>query len=110
MFNPPFTAKRYKCHLRQLLFDLSQKRPAWGEVEHPNEKTASSPNSRHRPSRVRVSQISWSPTLIDASADSAFEPGHGMANRSTTAQFTMAMRRWRPLAIVTLAAMAALTA
>src|ERR1700737_1450625 len=40
----------------------------------------------------------------------AFQPGHGMANRFTTAQSTGAMRRWGPPAIVTLAAMAALTA
>ena len=32
-----------------------------------------------------------------------------MVNRSTTAQSTVAMRRWGPAAIVTLAAMAALT-
>ena len=36
--------------------------------------------------------------------------GHGMANRLTTAHSTKAMRRWRPAAIVTLAAMAVLTA
>jgi lipoprotein-anchoring transpeptidase ErfK/SrfK len=40
----------------------------------------------------------------------AFQPGHGMVNRLTTAQSTVAMRRWRPPAIVALAAMAALTA
>jgi len=33
-----------------------------------------------------------------------------MANRLTTAHSTKAMRRWRPAAIVTLAAMAVLTA
>jgi hypothetical protein len=48
--------------------------------------------------------------LIDASADTHFNPGHGMVNRFTMAQSTMAMRRWGPPAIVTLAAMAALTA
>src|SRR6478752_7009097 len=36
--------------------------------------------------------------------------GHGMINRFTTAQSTVAMRRWGPAAIVTLAAMAALAA
>jgi lipoprotein-anchoring transpeptidase ErfK/SrfK len=38
----------------------------------------------------------------------AFQPGQGMVNRLTTAQSTVAMRRWRVPAIVTLAAMAAL--
>src|ERR1700723_4127442 len=38
------------------------------------------------------------------------QPGHGMANRLTTAQPTVAMRRWGVPAMVTLAAMAALTA
>src|SRR5260370_914044 len=36
----------------------------------------------------------------------AFQPGHGMVNRSPTARSTAAMRRRRPSAIVTLAAMA----
>ena len=40
----------------------------------------------------------------------AFQPGHGMASRSATAQSTVAMRRWGPPAIVTLAAVAAVTA
>jgi lipoprotein-anchoring transpeptidase ErfK/SrfK len=40
----------------------------------------------------------------------AFQPGHGMVNRFTTAQPSVAMRRWQHPAIVTLAAMAALTA
>src|ERR1700759_5600233 len=40
----------------------------------------------------------------------AFQPGHGMVNRSTMAQPTVAMRRRRSPAMVTLAAMAALTA
>ncbi|MFZ0621391.1 MAG: hypothetical protein WAM76_05250, partial [Pseudolabrys sp.] len=35
---------------------------------------------------------------------------NGMVNRLTTAQLTSAMRRRRPAAVVTLAAMAALTA
>jgi lipoprotein-anchoring transpeptidase ErfK/SrfK len=39
----------------------------------------------------------------------AFQPGHGMINRSTTAQSTVAMRRRGLAAIVTLAALAALT-
>src|ERR1700681_3001039 len=39
----------------------------------------------------------------------AFQPGQGMVNRLTTAQSTVAMRRWGPPGIVTLAAMAALT-
>jgi lipoprotein-anchoring transpeptidase ErfK/SrfK len=42
--------------------------------------------------------------------EQAFQPGHGMVNRSTTAQSTVAMRRWGPPVIVTLAAMAAVTA
>ena len=40
----------------------------------------------------------------------AFRPGHDMANRSRTARTTAAARRWVPPAIMTLAAMAALTA
>src|SRR5262245_29593052 len=40
----------------------------------------------------------------------AFQPGHGMENRFATRQSTLAMRRWRPCAIVTLVAMAAFTA
>ena len=40
----------------------------------------------------------------------AFQPGHGMASRFATAQSTVAMRRWGPPTIVTLAAMALLTA
>jgi hypothetical protein len=40
----------------------------------------------------------------------AFQPGHGMANRLTMAQSTVAVRRCGPAAVVTLAAMAALTA
>src|SRR6266540_3797445 len=40
----------------------------------------------------------------------AFQPGHGMVNRFTAARSTVAMRRWGPPAIVTLAAMAALAA
>src|SRR5215510_2964250 len=44
----------------------------------------------------------------------AFQPGHGMTNRSMmmqamTMQSNWAIRRWRPAAIVTLAATAALT-
>jgi lipoprotein-anchoring transpeptidase ErfK/SrfK len=48
--------------------------------------------------------------MIDASADRQSQPRHGMANRVTTAQSTLAVRRFGPSAIVTLAAMAALTA
>jgi hypothetical protein len=48
--------------------------------------------------------------MIDASADRHSEPRHGMANRVMTAQSTVAVRRFGPSAIVTLAAMAALTA
>src|SRR5579864_690973 len=48
--------------------------------------------------------------MIDASADRHSQPRHGMANRVTTAQSTRAMRRVGPPAIVTLAAMAVLTA
>jgi L,D-transpeptidase catalytic domain len=40
----------------------------------------------------------------------AFHPGHGMVNRFLTARSTVAMRRKRVPAVVTLAAMAALTA
>src|SRR6478672_931341 len=40
----------------------------------------------------------------------AFQPGHGMANRFATAQSTVAMRRWGPPTVVTLAAMALLAA
>jgi lipoprotein-anchoring transpeptidase ErfK/SrfK len=39
----------------------------------------------------------------------ALQPGHGMANRFSTAQTRMAKRRWGPPAIVMVAAMAALT-
>ena len=42
--------------------------------------------------------------------EQAFQPGHGMASRFATAQSTVAMRRWGPPAIVTLAAMALLAA
>src|SRR6266852_1980098 len=49
-------------------------------------------------------------TLDRRKRGQAFQPGHGMVNRFTTAQSTGAMRRWGPPAIVTLAAMAALTA
>src|SRR5262249_9774364 len=40
----------------------------------------------------------------------AFQPGHGMTDRLTSAQTTTAMRRWGPPTLATLAAMAALTA
>ena len=42
--------------------------------------------------------------------EQAFQPGHGMASRFATAQSTVAMRRWGPPTIVTLAAMALLAA
>ena len=40
----------------------------------------------------------------------AFKGGNGMTDRFATAEFTGAIRRWRPPAIVTLAALAALSA
>src|SRR3989441_3203635 len=49
-------------------------------------------------------------TLDRRKRGQAFQPGHRMANRFTTARSTVAMRRWGPPAMVTLAAMAALTA
>ncbi len=58
----------------------------------------------------RVSQISWSPTLIDAGRGQAFQPGHGMVNRFMMAHGAVEMRRWGRSAIVTLAAMATLAA
>src|SRR5258707_11666265 len=39
----------------------------------------------------------------------AFQPGHGMENLLTTPRSTVARRRWGPPALVTLAAMPALT-
>ena len=47
--------------------------------------------------------------MKDANVD-GIPTKHGMTNRLATAQPTVAIRRWRPPAIVTLAAMAALTA
>ena len=49
-------------------------------------------------------------TLDRRKRGQAFQPGHRMANRFTTARSTVAMRRWGPPAIVTLVAMAAVTA
>src|ERR1700674_1323876 len=49
-------------------------------------------------------------TLDRRKRGQASQPGNGMVNRLTTAQSTVAMRRWGPPAIVMLAAMAALTA
>jgi lipoprotein-anchoring transpeptidase ErfK/SrfK len=49
-------------------------------------------------------------TLNQRKRGHAFQPGHGMVNRLTTAQSTVAMRRWGSPAIVTLAAIATLTA
>jgi lipoprotein-anchoring transpeptidase ErfK/SrfK len=49
-------------------------------------------------------------TLDRRKRGQALQPGHGMANRLTTAQPTASMRRGRPPAVVTFAAMIALTA
>ena len=49
-------------------------------------------------------------TLDSMQARTGIPTGRGMENRLTTAQSTVAIRRWGPRAIVTLAAMAALTA
>ena len=49
-------------------------------------------------------------TRDSTQARTGIPTGHGMVNRLTTAQSTAAIRRWRPPALVTLAAMAALTA
>src|SRR5450432_1422486 len=54
--------------------------------------------------------MDWARRLDRRKRGQAFQPGHGMVNRFTTARSTVAMRRWGPPAIVTLAAMAALTA
>src|SRR5260370_15990868 len=54
--------------------------------------------------------MDWARRLDRRKRGQAFQPGHGMVNRLTTAQSTVAMRRWGPPAIVMLAAMAALTA
>src|ERR1700736_1054481 len=53
--------------------------------------------------------MDWASRLDRRKRGQAFQPGIGMVNRATTAQSTVAMRRWGPPAIVTLAAMAALT-
>ena len=58
----------------------------------------------------RVSQISWSPTLIDAGRGQAFQPGHGMVNRFMMAHGAVEMRRWGRSAIAAMATLAALTA
>src|SRR5260370_39644120 len=47
---------------------------------------------------------------VDGGGGQAFQPGHGMVNRFSTARSTVATRRWVPPALVTLAAMAALAA
>ena len=54
----------------------------------------------------------WLSRLRDLTLDQRthITTGLGMGNRSMTAQFTVAVRRWGPAAIVTLAAMATLTA
>src|SRR5258708_23582051 len=54
--------------------------------------------------------MDWARRLDRRKRGQAFQPGHGMVNRFTTAQSTVAMRRWGPPAVVMLAAMAALTA
>jgi lipoprotein-anchoring transpeptidase ErfK/SrfK len=54
--------------------------------------------------------MDWASRLDRRKRGQAFQPGHGMVNRFTTAQSDVAMRRWGYPAIVTLAAMAALTA
>jgi lipoprotein-anchoring transpeptidase ErfK/SrfK len=54
--------------------------------------------------------MDWASRLDRRQGGQAFQPGHGMINRFTTAQSAVATRRWGHPAIVTLAAMAALTA
>src|ERR1700676_2766380 len=54
--------------------------------------------------------MDWASRLDRRKRGQAFQSGHGMINRFTTAQSAVAMRRWGPPAIVTLAAIAALTA
>src|SRR5438132_5168301 len=49
-------------------------------------------------------------TFIHHKRGRPLQPGHGMANRTATAQPTLATLRWRPSAVVTLAAMALLPA
>jgi hypothetical protein len=58
----------------------------------------------------RVSQISWSPILIDAGRGQAFQPGHGMVNRFMMAHGAVEMRRWGRSAVAAMATLAALTA
>ena len=53
--------------------------------------------------------MDWASRLDRRKRGQAFQPGHGMVNRFTTAQSTAAVRRWCAPAIVALAAMAALT-
>src|ERR1700688_4823529 len=53
--------------------------------------------------------MDWASRLDRRKRGQAFQPGHGMVNRFMTAQSAVATRRWGPPAIVTLAAMAALT-
>jgi lipoprotein-anchoring transpeptidase ErfK/SrfK len=54
--------------------------------------------------------MDWASRLDRRKRGQAFQSGHGMVNRFTTAQSAVAMRRWGHPAIVTLAAIAALTA
>src|SRR3984893_15072320 len=53
--------------------------------------------------------MDWASRLDRPKRGEPFQPGQGMVNRFTTAQSAVATRRWGPPAIVTLAAMAALT-
>ena len=48
--------------------------------------------------------MDWASRLDRRKRGQAFQPGHGMINRLTTAPSTVAMRRWGPPAMVTLAA------
>src|ERR1700737_414405 len=54
--------------------------------------------------------MDWASRLDRRKRGQAFQSGHGMVNRFTTAQSAVAMRGWGHPAIVTLAAIAALTA
>src|ERR1700737_3129064 len=54
--------------------------------------------------------MDWASRLDRRKRGQAFQSGHGMVNRFTTAQSAVAMRRWGHPAIVTLAAVAALMA
>src|SRR3981081_672580 len=60
--------------------------------------------------KYMIDRMSRGLTLDRRKRRQAFQPGHGMVNRFTAAQSTAALRRCRPSAFVTLAAMAALAA